>query len=127
MKQAIHSLDKKYLEQSDIANCNVLIDVFKGMRFIHDQNYVHLDIKPENILVFDTPDGIVGKICDFGLAEEIVQKQFLSKEDEGCIGTYFYMAPEIIKERHYWKRSDLFSFGRMIQVLMGRMKRSEIE
>ena len=44
----------------------VLTDVTKGLSFLHDQQYLHMDIKPLNILVFNNYQK--GKLSDFGLS-----------------------------------------------------------
>ena len=43
--------------------------VLKGLEHAHSLGFVHRDIKPENILIGRTPEGLVAKISDFGLAK----------------------------------------------------------
>ena len=43
--------------------------VLKGLEHAHSLGFVHRDIKPENILIGRTPDGLIAKISDFGLAK----------------------------------------------------------
>lgn len=44
--------------------------ILEGMDYVHKQNVVHLDIKPENIVCVDTT-GTQIKIIDFGLASKL--------------------------------------------------------
>ncbi|KAI8901364.1 kinase-like domain-containing protein [Globomyces pollinis-pini] len=41
-------------------------DVTKGMEFIHQLSYIHLDIKPDNVLLCQQDDGVIAKLSDFG-------------------------------------------------------------
>ena len=43
--------------------------VLQGLEHAHSLGFVHRDIKPENILIGRTPEGLVAKISDFGLAK----------------------------------------------------------
>ena len=65
----------------------------------HRNNIVHRDIKMENFLVAinkETHDLTV-KLTDFGLSKKIKP----GKKISGCVGTYYTMAPEIIKKEWY--------------------------
>ena len=64
---------------------------------------LHRDIKPANILM-DASRNI--KIGDFGLAKELGGRSgFLAKTN---VGTPYYMAPEIINEKEYDDKSDIW-------------------
>lgn len=66
---------------------------------------MHRDIKPANILL-DMQQNI--KVGDFGLAKELSSQSCLAQTN---VGTPFYMAPEIINEKAYDERSDIWSLG----------------
>jgi len=72
---------------------------------------LHRDIKPANILL-DSEKNI--KIGDFGLAKELSSASKLATTN---VGTPFYMSPEIICEKQYDERSDIWSLGCLIYEL----------
>jgi len=81
-----------------------LLNISHGMRFIHERNIIHRDLKPQNVLVNRNN---VCKLCDFGLAK--VRNETLTI---GVIGTWQYMAPEIMTESEdYNEKCDVYSFG----------------
>lgn len=73
--------------------------------FIHNKGYLHLDVKPENILVRNDVHLI---LIDFDLAIPI--KRFFKKVRQ-MSGTPFYVAPETQQERVVSESSDVYSFG----------------
>jgi serine/threonine protein kinase len=64
--------------------------IFNGLRHIHSNDYVHRDLKPNNIVVADPKNLETVKILDFGLAEKFLN---LERLNETC-GTLVYQAPE---------------------------------
>lgn len=85
----------------------ILIEILNGLKFIHAKNYLHLDLKPENIFV--TFEGSL-KIGDFGLATKlpILEKDFDLEGDRN------YIAPELINDKIYTPFADIFSLGLVI-------------
>ena len=100
----------------------VMIDVCRGLKFLHDQHIVHLDIKPENILFTSNQNGErCFKLADFGLATKY------DDEDTGIVtvgGTADYRAPELDKKGMTdAKKVDIFALGTvLIEMLVGDKK-----
>ena len=93
---------------------NIALDICRGLIAAHEQNIIHRDIKPQNILL--TADQ-VAKISDFGVARILEA----STDYAGTItGTRRYMAPEQY-EGSYDYRADLYSTGLILyEMFMGR-------
>ncbi|XP_074458110.1 serine/threonine-protein kinase ULK3 isoform X5 [Larus michahellis] len=77
-----------------------------ALKFLHDHNISHLDLKPQNILLSD-PENPQLKLADFGFA------QHMSPWDEKHVlrGSPLYMAPEMVCRQQYDARVDLWSVG----------------
>lgn len=73
------------------------------------------DLKPENILLEDADlDNFDLKITDFGFACFFNPKQGL----KDVLGSPLYMAPEIIQERNYDYKVDVWSIGVITYILL---------
>ena len=83
----------------------ILIDMATGLNHVHESGFMHLDFKPENILV--TRNGSV-RLIDFDLAQPIPEKP---KKMSGNPGTPGYMAPEQLQREPIDPRADIFAYG----------------
>ena len=90
--------------------------IILGIKYIHEQNIVHRDIKLENLLI-DLNNNV--KICDFGIGRKITSKNQLLFDQ--C-GTLMYMAPEILlstKEKGYEGFPvDIWSAGISLYIML---------
>ncbi len=75
------------------------------IQFIHSRGFLHLDIKPENILI--RPDGRL-VLIDFDLA--LPRKRFFKKLGN-VSGTTAYVPPETLVDRVADDRADIYAFG----------------
>ncbi|CAD8141244.1 unnamed protein product [Paramecium octaurelia] len=78
---------------------------------MHSNGFVHRDLKLENIMMEST-ENLQIKLVDFGFAEEINEKELLSKA-----GTPGFLAPEIFRGHPYTQKGDVFSAGCVLYIL----------
>ncbi len=102
----------------------LMLQISRGLNFLHESKIAHRDIKPENILLEPLAERrpIVVKLTDFGLA------RFLDPQDPTStmhtkLGTENYMAPEFWIEtsdgkRRYNKSVDIFALGLTFQAIL---------
>ena len=94
---------------------SIILDMAVGLEHIHDMGFMHLDFKPENVLV--TRNGVV-KLVDFDLSQP---KPDAPKKQAKNPGTPQYMAPEQLLREAFDHRADMFAFGATAyEILTGR-------
>ena len=75
------------------------------MKHVHDRKILHRDLKSQNI--FLTKQGII-KMGDFGIAKVLKNTTELAST---IVGTPYYLSPEIIENKPYNFKSDMWSLG----------------
>ena len=83
----------------------IVIDMALGLEQVHDSGFIHLDFKPENILV--TRSARV-RLIDFDLAQPKPEEP---RKMAGNPGTPAYMAPEHLQHQALDQRANVFAFG----------------
>ncbi|KAF7954503.1 hypothetical protein EAE96_005624 [Botrytis aclada] len=83
----------------------ILLEIGQGLKHIHDSGFIHLDIKPANIMI--TFEGVL-KIGDFGMATSWPASDAIEGE-----GDREYIGPEILLGQ-YDKPADVFALGMVI-------------
>ncbi|CAA0827859.1 Mitogen-activated protein kinase kinase kinase 1 [Striga hermonthica] len=118
-KGSLLSLYQKYnLRDSQVSAYTR--QILHGLKYLHDRNVVHRDIKCANILV-DT-NGLV-KLADFGLA-----KATKLNDVKSCKGTALWMAPEVVRSLGYGLPADIWSLGcSVLEMLTRRFPYSHLE
>jgi hypothetical protein len=81
-----------------------MADTCRGMMYLHSRSIIHRDIKSGNLLLDDS--GVI-KVADFGLARAHGPTSNLLT----LVGTYPYMAPELLDSQPYNSSVDVYSFG----------------
>lgn len=102
-------LDEKAQAIPEKETLKITLQILKAIEKIHNCGYVHLDIKPENIM-FDKDNNVV--LIDFGCSEPI-DKEVLDR----FIGTSYYVAPEINHCR-FNSKTDVWSIGICMYVML---------
>ena len=103
-------------------------ELILAVESIHKLDCIHRDIKPDNILI--DKNGHI-KLSDFGLAkisEKLVQPQNFKnnknrpthQKNYSCVGTAYYVAPEVLKKTGYSEDIDWWSVGVILfEMLVG--------
>jgi len=81
------------------------IQLCLAVKFVHDKNILHRDIKPPNI--FLTKVGVL-KLGDFGIARVLQSTQSMARTQ---VGTPYYSAPELCHGLSYGKKADVWALG----------------
>lgn len=89
--------------ESDIAS--VLKETLIALKYLHEHQRIHRDIKSDNILIKENGDI---KLADFGFC---VQLQNEKEQRKSVVGTPYWMAPEVIKGVNYGFKVDIWSLG----------------
>jgi len=97
------------------------LDIALAMAYLHSRDIIFRDLKSKNILIDDSATPIRGKVCDFGFARIVKNKN----RHLSICGTDDFMAPEVILGMEYDESADIFSFGILLLELSIRKKVSK--
>lgn len=108
----------------------IIYQICTGLKNLHEQNFAHRDLKPDNILI-DLKSGVKVEICDLGSAKKVDRK--ITSIPYIC--SRWYRAPELLcGSMHYTTDVDLWSLGCIIFELIaycplfpGKSKKDEFE
>lgn len=91
----------------------LLVHTLEGLSHAHTKGFVHRDLKPQNILLCRTQDGLVAKVGDFGLSKSFIQAGFSGMTVTGSYaGSFPFMPREQVTNFKYIKpTSDIWSLA----------------
>ncbi len=85
--------------------------VATALRSLHQQEVVHLDVKPSNVILRPSGEAV---LIDFGLANHAHYPDLLAEENRNPMGSAPYISPEQVLGVRGDPRSDLFALGAML-------------
>ncbi|XP_024515501.1 G-type lectin S-receptor-like serine/threonine-protein kinase SD2-5 [Selaginella moellendorffii] len=98
----------------------IALGVARGLSYLHEESrqlIMHLDIKPQNILL---DEQFVAKIADFGTSKLMASRE-ISQETTNVRGTPGYLAPEWLLHSVATKKCDVYSYGMvLLEIIAGR-------
>jgi len=95
--------------------CHVATQILAGLTYLHDKGVVHLDIKPQNVMVAKTGEV---KLTDFGIARTIKEQLASRDQSQVPMGTLCYMAPEQLRGEVCDLHADVYSLGILFHLLL---------
>lgn len=95
---------------TELQIASICRELLNGLQYLHEQMFIiHRDLKSDNILISDQFEM---KISDFGLS---VKCSNASEEHSACVGTPFWVAPEMIHHNSKYNfKADMWSLGVVI-------------
>ncbi|MEC8382358.1 MAG: serine/threonine-protein kinase [Myxococcota bacterium] len=93
---------------------SVMLPICHALHAAHELGVVHLDIKPQNILLTDAG---IPKLTDFGIARALIEVE--DEQPKHMVGTPSYMAPEQrLRQQKIGVQSDVYSLGATFYVVL---------
>ncbi|KAJ7407411.1 mitogen-activated protein kinase kinase kinase 19 [Willisornis vidua] len=108
---SISSVINRFGPLPEVVLCKYTEQILQGVAYLHANSVVHRDIKGNNVMLM--PSGTV-KLIDFGCARRLAWTSAGGARSEtlrSVHGTPYWMAPEVISESGYGRKSDIWSVG----------------
>ncbi|VAI56754.1 unnamed protein product [Triticum turgidum subsp. durum] len=100
----VYCIITEYMSQGTVLR--LALDVARGMEYLHAQGVIHRDLKSHNLLLNDE---MRVKVADFGTS---CLEAHSSRAGKGTnMGTYRWMAPEMVRDKPCTRKVDVYSFG----------------
>ncbi|KAL8616676.1 hypothetical protein ACOMHN_031658 [Nucella lapillus] len=103
--------DKEALSEEEASE--FMKQILEGVKHLHENSVVHLDLKPENIMLLDQSSTKI-KLIDFGLARKIGDKE----DVRAMMGTAEFIAPEVVSYEPLSHATDMWSIGVITYILL---------
>lgn len=109
LKKVINELTKPLTVSQSVM---IVKKILQGLDFVHSRGIVHLDLKPGNIFLSLSNEIL---IMDFGIAVLLEEQSIISGK---AFGTPYFMSPEQINCSYLDARSDIYSIGIILYIMI---------
>ncbi|KAL5719420.1 non-specific serine/threonine protein kinase [Ranunculus cassubicifolius] len=111
----ISKSSRKILSWDD--RVKIALGAARGLKYLHENNIIHRDMRPNNILVTHDHEALLG---DFGLAKTQHEDTDEHSIDNRVVGTFGYLAPEYAESGRVSTKTDVYSYGVvLLQLITG--------
>ena len=107
-------IEKRGFSLPETRAAEIIHKLSTAVFFLHEYGVVHRDLKPENILMTDNSSNADIRLVDFGLGKIIGPGEMCNDP----FGTFSYVAPEVLQEKPYSFKVDLFAIGIIAYLLV---------
>ncbi|KAL5501769.1 hypothetical protein ACEPAH_9029 [Sanghuangporus vaninii] len=116
---------REFMEQAAIDVLHLARGIAEGMKYMHDKNFVHSDLKSDNVLIGKHFQPL---ICDFGISRMLdpTQSGYVSTTcTDSPRGTIRWMAPELLAseedvEANHSKETDVWAYGMVLYEMISK-------
>ena len=103
---------------------NILSEIIRqiasAIKYIHDKNICHRDIKPDNICFINmgSMENNTAKLIDFGLSKMMPNNNENRNKINSLVGSPLFVAPEVLNKK-YTNKCDIWSLGVILFLIVG--------
>lgn len=124
LSDIIKNMDYKNFSRELVCK-RYLTQLKNALKYLYRNNIIHRDLKPTNILISGNYPNDTLKLADFGFSRYFIDNEEYSDANQFMMtsfcGTPMYMAPEMLFNKKYTNKADLWSFGIiMYEMLYGK-------
>lgn len=101
---------------SETVASHYMRQILEALRYCHENDIVHRDIKPECILLASKENSAPVKLGGFGVAVQLPERHLVATGSR--VGSPQFMAPEVVEKRQYGKPVDIWAAGVILHILL---------
>lgn len=110
---------REFYHESDAKQ--ILWQLASALAYLQERCVIHRDIKPENIILAtpspsSSSSSLTVKLVDFGFAT--IETEATRQPSKQLVGSPGYFAPEVLKDRSYSTKCDLWSLGVVLYIIL---------
>jgi serine/threonine protein kinase len=94
----------------------IMLQIASALKYLQSKKVVHRDIKPMNLILANRSLDSPVKLVDFGFAT--IETEELQRPSNYLCGTPGYMAPEVISQRSYSCKVDIWGLGVVFYIML---------